>query len=88
VRFAEAIRKMTRVSIDSSTLSKLQHAKDVVEVCDEAGKIMGYFYPFVEPPRDADGKLICPYTDEEIESLSQQKGGRPLSDILNDLSRL
>jgi hypothetical protein len=77
---------MTRVIIDAATWAKLQGIREVVELCDEAGRIVGRFQP--GPPRDENGNIIIPFSDEEIEKLSKQKGGRPLKDILNDLSKL
>ena len=77
---------MTRVTIDAATAAKLQGVRDVVELRDEAGRIVGHFHP--GPPRDANGNIIVPFSDEEIEELSKQKGGRPLKDILNDLSKI
>ncbi len=77
---------MTRVTIDAATWAKLQGVHDVAELCDEQGRVVGQFHP--GPPRDADGNIIVPFSNEEIEELSKQEGGRPLKDILDDLSRL
>jgi hypothetical protein len=76
---------MTRVTIDAATLAKLQGQHQIVEICDEAGRVVGHFHP--GPPRDANGNIIVPFSEEEIEELSKQRGGRPLRDILNDLSK-
>ena len=58
----------------------------MVELRDEAGRVVGHFLP--GPPRDQNGNIIVPFSDEEIEELSKQNGGRPLKDILEDLSKL
>ncbi|MEX2317198.1 MAG: hypothetical protein WD669_08600 [Pirellulales bacterium] len=76
---------MTRVTIDAATLAKFQGLEKLVEVCDEAGRIIGHFYP--GPPRDAEGKIIVPFSDEEIHRRLQERTGRPLKDILNDLQK-
>jgi hypothetical protein len=77
---------MTRVTIDTATLATLQQVHDIVELCDESGRVVGHFHP--GPPRDANGKIIVPFSEEEIEEFSKQDGGRPLKDIFNDLSKL
>jgi hypothetical protein len=77
---------MTRVTIDAATWSKLQSVGQVAELCDESGRIVGTFHPGAA--RDPNGKMIVPFTDEEIAELSKQETGRPLKDILNDLSAL
>ena len=75
---------MTRITIDAATVAKLQ-GSDPIELRDETGRIMGHFYPV---PRDAQGRLWCPYSDEEIEELSRQEGGRSWKEIRDDLSKL
>lgn len=78
---------MTRVTLDTETLAKLHGGSTSLEVYDEAGRILGMFYPL---PRTEDGKLdlkkMSPYTDEEIAELAKQKTGRPLKDIMKDLT--
>jgi hypothetical protein len=76
---------MTRVTIDSAVLAKFQGLGGPVELCDEAGRIIGHFYP--GPPRDAEGKIIVPFSDEEMALRRQERTGRPLQDILSDLSK-
>lgn len=77
---------MTRVTIDDATVAKLKDVREMVELRDEAGRVVGHFLP--GPPRDADGKIIVPFSEEELEEASKQKGGRPLKDIFDDLSKL
>ena len=77
---------MTRITIDPSTAARLKDVREMVELRDEAGRIVGHFLP--GPPRDADGKIIVPISEEELDRRSNEKGGRPLKDILNDLSKL
>lgn len=77
---------MTQVTIDSATAAKLKDIHEKVELRDEAGRIVGHFVP--GPPRDADGKIVIPISEEELDRRSNEKGGRPLADILEDLSRL
>jgi hypothetical protein len=77
---------MTRVTIDAATFMKLVAVREDAELYDEKGRLVGYFRP--GPPRDAQGNAILPFSDEEIEEMDKQTGGRPLKDILDDLSRL
>jgi len=77
---------MTRIIIDPSTVEKLKDVREMVELRDEAGRIVGHFLP--GPPRDQYGNIIVPFSEEELEELSKQTGGRPLKDILTDLSKL
>ena len=77
---------MTKVTIDTATWEKLVGIRETTDLCDEKGRIVGRFQP--GPPRDANGNIIIPLSEEEIEEASKQTGGRPLKDILNDLSKL
>ena len=77
---------MTRITIDADTVAKLKDVRNMVELRDEAGRIVGHFLP--GPPRDANGQIIVPFSEEELERRSQERGGRPLKDILSDLSKL
>ena len=76
---------MTRVTIDAVTFEKLKDVREQAELCDEGGRIVGHFVP--GPPRDAQGRIVVPFSDQEIEEMSKQSGGRPLKDILDDLSK-
>jgi hypothetical protein len=77
---------MTQITIDASTVAKLKDVREMAELRDEGGRIVGHFVP--GPPRDANGNIIIPISDEEIERRSQQQGGRPLKDIFRDLENL
>ena len=77
---------MTRVTIDAATFRKLLAVREDAELYDEAGRLVGYFRP--GPPRDAQGKAIIPFSEEELERRSKETGGRPLKDIWDDLSKL
>jgi hypothetical protein len=77
---------MTKVTIDAATFDKLKDVREEAQLCDDQGRLVGYFLP--GPPRDSQGKAILPFTDEELKEMSAQKGGRPLKDILSDLSKL
>jgi hypothetical protein len=74
---------MTRVIVDAATRDKLQNTSDLVEVCDESGKTLGYFYQAMSTQTPLAWR--SPYSEEEIQRRRQEKSGRPLADILKDL---
>lgn len=74
---------MTRLTLDQSTLEKLRNVDDLAEIYDERGIRIGVFSP--DPPRGPDGKIIIPFSDEEILGAMDEPVGRPLRDILADL---
>jgi hypothetical protein len=76
---------MTRVILDNAALEKLHQAGTSVEICDEAGYLHGYFSPAVDP--GAYANIPLPISEEEIRRRLQEKGGRPLAEIMADLER-
>jgi hypothetical protein len=71
---------MTRVIVDSATRARLANARAAVELCDEAGNVLGQFIPVGE------GSLTGPLVDvDELNRRERLGGGRPLPDILADL---
>jgi hypothetical protein len=78
---------MTKVTIDAALFTKLVGVREVAQLCDSAGRLVGFFHP--GPPRDENGNVILPFSEEELQRRSQESdGGRPLRDILDDLSKL
>jgi hypothetical protein len=77
---------MSGITIDADTVAKLKSVREMVELRDDAGRVVGHFLP--GPPRDANGQIIVPISEEELERRSQERGGRSLKDIMNDLSKL
>ena len=77
---------MQTVTLDSSTRAKLHNLTELIEVRDEAGRVLGHFLPIERPPAAVVGRT-CPHTDEEIEQLRRQTGGRPLAEIWHSLGR-
>jgi hypothetical protein len=41
---------MTRIILDAATLAKLHQLAEPLEVCDEAGNVLGRFTPSLIPP--------------------------------------
>lgn len=75
---------MPRVLMDASLAQALKAASDVVELVDEAGRVLGVYTPVrkhVPPPG-----YKPPFTDEELDGFAQERDGRSLAEILKDLN--
>ena len=74
---------MTRVTIDANVLAKLKGLNHVVELCDDAGRVVGLFTPVANQTLYEDVEV--PFTSEELDRFENEPGGLPLKDILTDL---
>ncbi len=74
---------MSRLLMDASLAENLRKASDAVEIVDEAGRVLGVYTPVLKhvPPPG----FKFPITDEELERRKQEKTGRSLDEILQDL---
>ena len=74
--------EMTKVVLDTGVLSKLAGIRETALLCDQSGRVIGYFEP-LEPPtgKGADG-TESPFSDEEIQRFREQRSGRSLQEIL------
>ena len=75
---------MSRVLMDATLSDKLRSTSEVVELTDEAGRVLGVYTPIrvhVPPPG-----FQFPITDEELDRRNQVRTGRSLADILRDLN--
>jgi hypothetical protein len=66
---------------DTAMVEQLRQAQTVLNLTDAAGKLIGQFIPgdpYASEP---------PITEEELQQLEKQEGGRRLADILADLER-
>lgn len=79
---------MTKVTVDAETRSRLAGLDDLLELCDESGRTIGFFHPNVALNGREEAAALSPHTDEEIHELRKQQGGRPLADILKDLEEM
>lgn len=75
---------MVRITVNDDLVSELAKTADFVELCDPSGRVLGVFTPKL---REGSGRLreLSPYTNEQLDEISKQPGGRPLADILHDL---
>ena len=71
---------MNRVVLDQSLRSKLNNLDSQLELCDESGRVVGYFVPAEEHHRLLYDWAQSQFTDEELER-ARQEPGRTLSEI-------
>ena len=76
---------MIKIVIDQATQARLGNLEQPAEICDAAGHVLGYVTP--AESRSVYAELESPNSEEELLRREQQGGGRPLSDILADLTR-
>jgi len=78
---------MTKVFVDPVFGAKLNSLGGAVEVCDESGRTLAFFHPVATGIHPTSPSVESPFSEEEIERRWQERGGRPLKDILADLNR-
>jgi hypothetical protein len=76
---------MNKLTLDSQTTAQFQGLSDSVEVCDPAGRTLGFYLPLVEPALYQNVRV--PFTEAELDRFEQERGGRSLAAILADLER-
>lgn len=76
---------MNRVIVDPVTQALLANARQRLELCDDAGRVLGYFIPVEErsPSKGREPQI----GEEEIERRLRRGGGRTLAEILTDLEK-
>lgn len=75
---------MIRLTVDAELQKKLTEAGEPLEICDESGRVIGFFQP---KPTAEELIKMSPYTNEEAEQLCSKIEGRPLADIWKDLEQ-
>ena len=78
---------MSGLVVDGGAGEKLAKAEGMLQICDRVGKVLGIFQPFYQPKDSEEAKHLSPFSDEEIERLRSERGGRPLSKIWEDLGQ-
>ena len=76
---------MVKLTIDQEMRGKLLDLNQRLELCDESGRLLGYFNPVVDPSM-YEG-LDSQVSAEELDRRNREGGGRPLADILADLEK-
>ena len=72
---------MNNIVLERHVLERLSGLREQAEICDETGRVYGVFSPAKQMPR----QIRSPYSDEELDRIAAQSGGRQLSEILADL---
>lgn len=80
---------MKKVTLDPNLRSQLNGLTEELEVCDDSGRTLGHFLPaeLYQKLIYAAAEAACPYSEEELERMSQETGGRPLAEIWKELGR-
>ncbi len=76
---------MVRLTVDAETRAKLRDLSEQLELCDESGRLLGFFDP-VDDPSVYEG-VDSSVSPEELDRRSREERGRPLADILADLEK-
>jgi hypothetical protein len=76
---------MTRLMIDAAILAKLHNLDGLLEVCDETGKVLGYFHPLGRTSRQQ--VAHSPFSHAELQHRRQQRTGRSLAEIFDQLGK-
>lgn len=74
---------MTTVKIDSEMLQRLRAVSGAVQLCDDDGRVVGYFRPACGTQRYPEPPALLP---EELQRRLASPGGRKISEILADLA--
>jgi len=74
---------MTSVKIDAEMLQQLRAVLGAVQLCDDDGRVVGYFRPACGVQRYPEPPALPP---EELQRRLAAPGGRKISDILADLT--
>jgi hypothetical protein len=75
---------MTCMTFDAALVAQLEKCQELVEIRDESGRTIGYFHPIRQ---SAARSVSTPFSREEIERRREQRTGRPLPEVLQDLPR-
>lgn len=80
---------MTQVVFDSQTLAKFTVLHDSVEVCDETGRLVGFFRPAIPAAEAKKMAAESPLSETELQAMwGAERTGRPLAEILRELRPL
>lgn len=73
---------MERIAIDNALRVQLDACWAVAEICDQTGRKLGHFVPVSA----SEGSNDCPFSEEELAKMQQEKGGRTLPEIWKSLT--
>lgn len=73
---------MTQLTLDANALAKFRGVTTAVQVCDEEGRVVGYFRPAAGAQRYPEPPQLAP---EELQQRLAEPGGRSISEVLTVL---
>jgi hypothetical protein len=77
---------MQIITVDSEFCAKLGSATSQTVLCDDSGRVLGFFSPEPDKPKLSDLQLDSPRSLEEMKALAKtQRTGKPLQEILTRL---
>lgn len=79
---------MTRLILDEALRAKLSGVVEYAELCDESGRMLGFFVPAAAYDPALYREFRSPISDEEIERRRREPGGRTLKEIWARLDEL
>jgi hypothetical protein len=79
---------MTRVIADDGLKSRLKDFSESLEICDESGKVVGYFQPMTVSDREIYDWAKAEFTAEEIEKARQDPVSFSTAEVLEHLRSL
>jgi hypothetical protein len=76
---------MIQITVDAVTGSQFRDAYEPAQVCDEEGRVLGYFTPTADPSMYE--SVEPPSSDEELLRRANAGGGRTWREIKADLEQ-
>lgn len=73
---------MAKFILDAETARSLAACEGQVWLCDPSGRSLGYFCPAADLSPLSEAERRGPFSDAELERRRQDRGGRPLDEIL------
>ena len=77
---------MTKMILDPAMLAKFSRFQAPVELCDDSGRVFGYFSPAVDP--ESHKGLEIPVDQEELSRAEQEDESYTTSEVLAHLRDL
>jgi hypothetical protein len=76
-----------KILVDDEIVGRLGAIHEAVELRDGNGRTYGYFHPVVASKATVPENLRSPISDEELARRAASPGGRPLTEVLQELSK-
>jgi hypothetical protein len=78
---------MSKVILDAATRARLNGLDQELELCDEAGNVIGYFLPPKEHERLMYAWAKSQVTDAELDAARREQGGMTTQELLAHLEQ-